>query len=124
LSPGDVAFFKKPVEPKKRGPGGFPIGPRTIRRQQENAKLRKKVGHDRCELGPVLKELFGVDVCSRHATNWAHSQKSRYLTTEKDWQEAAHSCLPCHQYVEPLGKKKMKMVVLAAIAKRSKDYGR
>jgi hypothetical protein len=62
MSPGDVAFFKKPAEPKKRGPGGFPIGPRTIRRQQENAKLRKKVPDNRCELGPVLMELFKVNV--------------------------------------------------------------
>lgn len=124
MSPGDVAFFKKPAEPKKRGPGGFPIGPRTIRRQQENAKLRKKVPDNRCELGPVLMELFKVNVCSKHATCWAHTKKSRFITTSEDWQEAAHSCLPCHQYVEPLKHKKMALIVRVAIAKRSKDYGR
>lgn len=114
------AFFKEPRVPKKRGPGGFPIGPRTIRRQKENAILRKKVRDTRCELGPVLLELLGVNVCTKHATCWAHSKKSRYLTTSADWQEAAHSCIPCHYYIEPLGRKKMAVLVKAAIARRPK----
>jgi hypothetical protein len=116
----DDAFFKEPRQPKKRGPGGFPIGPRTIRRQKENAILRKKVPDNRCELGPVLMELLGVNVCSKHAVCWAHTKKSRFLTTSEDWQDAAHSCLPCHDYVEPLGHKKMAVLVKAAIARRPK----
>jgi hypothetical protein len=116
----DEAFFKEPRVPKKRGPGGFPIGPRTIARQKANAELRKDTrGDKRCELGPVLREMAGVNVCSGYATEWAHATKSRHITTKKDWKRAAHSCRSCHDYVEPLGKK-MAVYVDAAIARRPK----
>ena len=113
----DEPFFKEPRQLKKRGPGGFPIGPRTIRRQKENAILRKNNPGKHCELGPVLREA-GINVCTKTATCWAHARKSRFLTTSADWQRAAHSCLNCHDYIEPLGKTKMAAFVDAAIARR------
>lgn len=114
----DGAFFKpKRVHPR-RGANGFPIGPRTIRREKENAQLRKTVKTKHCELGPVLLEIYGFRGCTKRATNWAHSKKSRFLVTSRDYQEAAHSCLCCHDFVEPLGHKKMAAAVVAAIKRR------
>jgi hypothetical protein len=107
----DEPFFKAPREFPKRGPGGFPIGPRTRRRAAENAQLRKTVSTKLCEL-----KIEGV--CTKTGVCWAHSQKSRFLTTSRDWQEAARSCLPCHDHAEKLSHKEMRALIVAAIRKR------
>lgn len=107
------AFFKEQRIFPKRGPNGFPIGPRTKRRAEENAKLRSNPQIPRhCEI-----QIKGVCVNAIMLT-WAHSKKSRFITTDKDWQEAARCCLPCHQYIEALSHKLMKKLVVAAIRKR------
>ncbi len=105
-------FFKTPTPPKRRGPNGFPIGPRTERRQKENAKLNK-LGIKHCEIG-----ISGI--CSRHGTTWAHATKSRFLVTEADWQSAAKSCLPCHQKIEAMSHAEMKRIVCQAIRRRKR----
>lgn len=105
------AFFKPPREFKKRFPGGMPIGKQTERRAAENRQLAKhKI--NRCEI-----RIEGV--CADNVMlTWAHSKKSRFLTTSKDWQEAARSCLPCHQHIEALPHKEMAAIILAAIKRR------
>jgi hypothetical protein len=105
------AFFKPPREFKKRGPGGFPIGKRTKERAEANRDMNKQ-GIRRCEI-----RIEGVCVGTIMLT-WAHPTKSRYIVTKKDWRTAARCCLPCHQHIEALSHKKMKAIVLAAIAKR------
>jgi hypothetical protein len=87
----DEPFFKPPREFPRRGPGGFPIGPQTKRRQKENRQLNK--------LPDSVKK-----VCE---------------TTSADWQEAARSCLPCHTHCEEkMSHQKRAAVIRAAIAKR------
>lgn len=104
-------FFKPPRVFSKRGVNGFPIGPRTRRRQAENRKLnRLNIRH--CEI-----QIPNICVRNRMLT-WAHSRKSRFLITSRDWQEAAKCCLPCHQYIEALPHKEMKRIVTEAIKRR------
>ncbi len=103
-------FFKTPTPPKRRGPNGFPIGPRTERRQKENAKLNK-LGIKHCEIG-----IQGI--CAKRGASWAHSKKSRFLTTSADWQDAARSCIPCHDKIEAMSHAEMKRVVCEAIKRR------
>lgn len=115
---GGKSFFKAKRVFPRRGPGGFPVGPRTIRREKENAELRRTVKTKHCELGPVLRDLHGFTGCTKRATSWAHSKKSRFLCTSKDWQEAAHACIACHDFIEALGHLTMSAIVRAAIARR------
>lgn len=104
-------FFKAPRSFCKRDVKGFPIGKRTERRAKENKELRK-LKISRCEIRIR-------DVCvDRIMLTWAHSKKSRYLVTSKDWQEAARCCLPCHQQIEAMPHKRMMAVILNAIARR------
>lgn len=105
------AFFKPPREFKRRCAGGFPIGPRTKRRAKENRELGK-LKITRCEI-----RISGICLHTSMLT-WAHSKKSRFLLTSKDWQEAARACLPCHQYLERLPHKQMKAMIVAAINDR------
>ncbi len=106
-------FFKAPRQFKKRGPNGFPIGPRTERRAKENAKLRN-LGIRHCELGisPYCSKTSGL--------TWCHASKSRYLVTSKDWQTACRGCLACHQHIEALSPKEMTRLVNEAIGRRTK----
>lgn len=73
----DEAFFK-PAQtfPARSGNGkGFPIGPRTKRRQAENRdlnKLPREITH-RCEL-----KIKGVCIGDR-LLQWCHALKSRFL---------------------------------------------
>lgn len=108
------AFFKEPREFKKRDAKNFPIGPRTIKRQEQNRILNERLPEIKkyCEI-----QIAGVCVHNIMLT-WCHSKKSRFITTDEDWQEAARGCLPCHQYIEPLSHAEMKEIVLAAIARR------
>lgn len=107
-------FFKAPIVFKRRDAKGFPVGPRTERRQAENRKLNTLPPEVKnvCEL-----RIKGVCIGNRMLT-WAHSQKSRFLTTSKDWQEAARSCLACHQHVEQLKHSEMKEIICGAINRR------
>lgn len=108
-----MPVFPKPKrEFKARGPGGFPVGKRTEKRKSENRKL-DKLGIKECEIRIPGK-------CVRHIMlTWAHSKKSRFLLNDKDWQEAARACLPCHDHIEALGHKEMHRLVTEAIAKRT-----
>lgn len=108
------SFFKAPRNFCKRGLNGFPIGERTERRQSENKKLGK-LKIQRCEIR-IQK------VCTdRVMLTWAHSQKSRFLLTSQDWQEAARCCLPCHVKLEEMSHSEMKQRVVEAISKRKKE---
>lgn len=110
----EKAFFKEPRTFPKRGVNGFPIGPRTERRAKENQELRK-LKIDRCEI-----RIKGICV-DRIMLTWAHSKKSRFLVTSKDWQEAARSCLPCHDYLDTkCSHAEMKRLVCAAIKRRKR----
>lgn len=105
------SFFKPPRTFPKRGVNGFPIGPRTKRRQKENRELNK-LKIDRCEI-----RIPGI--CQdRYYLTWAHASKSRFLVTSDDWQRAARSCLSCHQHIEKMSHKDMRAVVVAAISQR------
>lgn len=108
----EKAFFKAPRQFPKRGVNGFPIGPRTERRAKENAKLRKlQISH--CEI-----RIPGI--CQgRYFLTWAHSKKSRYLVTEKDWQEAARACVACHDHIEAKSHKEMRRIIVEAIMRRA-----
>lgn len=111
-------FFKAPRQFKQRGPNGFPIGPRTIERQKQNAKLNKLPDSvkRRCEiqLPGCLHTLF---------LSWAHDKKSRFILTDKDWQTAARACGFCHDQLDHhMNHAEMKRLVNKAIAKR-KPHG-
>ena len=105
------SFFKAPREFAKRGANGFPIGKRTKQRQAENAKLNKLEIRS-CEVRLPHRCVGSVML------TWAHSKKSRFLVTSKDWQEAARCCLPCHDFIESLPHSEMKRIVQEAIARR------
>lgn len=108
------AFFKPPRNFCKRGPGNFPIGKQAKRRAAENRQLNKLPASvkNHCEV-----RIEGVCVKTIMLT-WAHSQKTRFLTTSKDWQEAARCCLPCHDHIEALSHAQMKAIIVAAIQRR------
>lgn len=110
-----VSFFKPPRVFGRRSVNGFPIGPRTERRAKENRQLAK-LKITSCEI-----QVAGVCVRDRMLT-WAHSRKSRFLLTSKDWQEAARCCLPCHQHIEALPHKEMHKLVVSAIKKRRHTF--
>lgn len=104
-------FPKRPREIKQRFSNGFPVGKRTEKRRAENRKL-DKLKIKECEI-----RIPGI--CVRHILlTWAHSKKSRFLVLDKDWQEAARSCLPCHDHIEAMPHDKMEKIVKAAIARR------
>ncbi len=107
------AFFKAPREFVPRFPNGMPIGKRTVERQKQNRILNERLPDIKksCELR--LPGCLGNKFLS-----WAHSKKSRFITTDKDWQEAARSCLCCHQKIEAMSHAEMKRLVVAAIKKR------
>lgn len=112
LQPNQGSFFKAKRVFKKRGVNGFPIGPRTERRAKENRQLNKlKIKHCEVQIAP--------ECAGHHLLTWAHSKKSRYLVTSKDWQEAARCCLPCHRVIEAMSHAEMKQLVVAAIKRRS-----
>lgn len=111
LQPDKGAFFKEPRQFPKRFPNGFPHGPRTERRAKENAKLRQKdIRYCEIRLSPNCSRTYGL--------GWAHSKKSRFLTTDADWQEAARSCHACHAIIEAMDHATMKKYVREAIARR------
>lgn len=106
------SFFKPARIFAKRGLNGFPVGKRTERRAAENKKLGK-LKIQRCEIR-IQK------VCTdRVMLTWAHSQKSRFLLTSQDWQEAARCCLPCHLELESMSHSEMKKRVCDAIKRRT-----
>jgi hypothetical protein len=107
-------FFKEPRKFPARDVKGFPIGPRTKERQKQNAVLNKLPPHIKkhCEI-----KIPGVCVKTIMLT-WAHSKRSRFILTDKDWQEAARACQPCHQYIDDRGHAFMHRAVTEAISKR------
>jgi hypothetical protein len=117
--PSTEPFFKLPREFKKRGPNGFPIGPRTRERQKQNAKLNKLPDSVKkvCEI-----RIEGVCAGNRMLT-WSHALKSRFLVTDLLWQRAARSCLPCHMYCEEKMSKKQRADTIDAAIKRRKHHG-
>lgn len=52
------------------------------------------------------------------ALTWAHSRKSRFLTDDEKWMEAALCCVACHDRIESMDHRTMYDVVIAAIARR------
>lgn len=105
------AFFKPARQFPKRGPNGFPIGPRTERRASENRELNKlQIRH--CEI------QISHNCARTSMLSWAHSQKSRFLVTKADWQEAARCCIPCHQEIEAMSHAEMKRLICEAIKRR------
>lgn len=109
----DDAFFKAPRNFCKRDAKGFPIGPKTKRRQAENRKLNKLPD----SVKKVCELRTSVCIGNRYLT-WAHSKKSRHLCTDKDWQEAVRACLACHDHVEKKSHKEMHRIITEAIARR------
>lgn len=111
------SFFKPKREYPKRSPNGFPVGPRTIKRQEQNRILNERL--------PEIKKRCEIRISSyctgTSRLSWAHSKKSRFLLTDKDWQEAARCCLPCHDKIEVMSHADMKRIVLEAINKRPKN---
>lgn len=111
------AFFKAPRTFPARFPNGMPVGKRTIKRQEQNRILNERLKHIKrqCEV-----QIPGV--CVRNILlTWMHSKKSRFILTDKDWQEAARACQPCHLYGESKGHKFMRELVLCVIKKREKQ---
>jgi hypothetical protein len=108
------SFFKAPRNFCKRGANGFPIGPRTEKRQEMNRELNKLPDSVRkvCEL-----RIKGVCIGNRMLT-WAHSKKSRFLCTDKDWLTACRACLACHQEAEQMSHRVMAALIDEAIAGR------
>lgn len=112
------AFFKAPRVFAKRGANGFPVGPRTEKRQEMNRELNrlpdsvKKV----CEL-----RIRGVCIGNR-VLQWCHALKSRFLCTDADWKRAARGCAACHQHIEALPHKEMAGLIDEAIKGR-KPFG-
>ncbi len=110
----DQPFFKERREFKKRDPKGWPIGPRTIERQKQNAKLNKLPLHIKrhCEIR--------LDGCLKTVgLSWAHSKKSRFITTDKDWQEAARACAYCSDALDhKMSHTEMHRLVNEAIKRR------
>jgi hypothetical protein len=107
------AFFKPPRVFKKRDAGGWPIGPRTERRQKENRELNK--------LPDSIKNFCEIRLpgCLRNKMlSWAHATKSRFILTSKDWQTAVRSCLFCHQKIESMPHAKMFKLVADSINRR------
>lgn len=108
------AFFKAPPTFPARFPNGMPVGKRTLKRAEQNRILNARLPEikKRCELNvsPHCTKVFYL--------SWAHSKKSRFITTDKDWQEAARSCLACHDVAESMSHAEMKRLILEAIAKR------
>jgi hypothetical protein len=112
----DGAFFKPPREFKRRDPRGWPIGPRQKRRARENRtlnKLPREITH-RCEV-----QIESVCIGNRYLT-WSHALKSRHLVNSRDWQRAARSCQPCHQYCEDKMSAKQRAATIDAAIKRRK----
>jgi hypothetical protein len=109
----DEPFFKEPREFKKRDGHNFPVGPRTERRQKENNQLNKLPTEikNHCELKlPGCIKTVGL--------SWAHSRKSRFLLTSKDWQEACRACSFCHQTAEAMSHSEMHRLITEAIKRR------
>jgi hypothetical protein len=111
-------FFKDKREFAARDAKGFPIGPKTRERLKHNATLRKlKINH--CEL-----KFKGICIGNKMLT-WAHSLKSRFLVSPKDYSEAARACAACHQHAEEkMSHAEMKRAVKEAIAARKPPTNR
>ncbi len=107
----DQPNWKEPRQYGPRFPNGMPVGKRTKERQKQNAKLNN-LGIRHCELGisPYCYKTSGL--------TWAHSKKSRFLVTPKDWQDAARACLPCHSMAEEMPHAEMFRVIREAIGRR------
>lgn len=99
-----------------RFPNGMPVGKRTLKRAEQNRELNK--------LPDSVKKHCELQIspnCTRtRLLTWAHSLKSRFILTDKDWQEAARACLPCHDVADSMKHSEMKALVLLAISKRKK----
>jgi len=111
---GNEAFFKEPRTFGKRFPNGFPIGERTKRRQKENAKLNKlpESVKRHCEI--KLDGCLGNKFLS-----WQHSKKSRFILTDKDWQEAARACGFCADALDhKMSHAEMHRIITEAIKRR------
>jgi len=112
IRPRPMPVFPKPKrEPVRRFANGFPVGKRTKKREAVNHKLNRTLRIKECEL-----KLPG---CWRIVyLGWAHSKKSRFLVTRKDWEEAARACQHCHDIIEAWPHKKMEAFIKEVIAKR------
>ena len=110
----DAPFFKEPRKFPARDAKNWPIGPRTKERQKQNAILNKLPPHikNRCEI-----KLDGCLV--NKFLSWAHSKKSRFITTDQDWQEAARACGFCADALDhKMSHAEMRQRVTEAIKRR------
>lgn len=113
----DGPFFKPRRQFGERDAKGFPVGPRTTRRRAENKKLNQLPEHVKRNCEIKLSGCLGNKFLS-----WAHSKKSRFILTDKDWQEAARCCAACHGALDhKMGHAEMARRVRKAIAKRRKS---
>lgn len=111
----DDAFFKEKRTFGARDSKNWPIGPKQKMRAAGNKilnKLPREITHV-CEV-----RIQGVCIGNRFLT-WSHKWKARYMTTVKDYLEAARSCQPCHTYCEEkLSHQKRAETIQAAIDRR------
>jgi hypothetical protein len=111
------AFFKPQRKFGERDGRGFPVGSRTTRRRTENKKLNQLPEHIKRNCEIRLPGCLGNKFLS-----WAHSKKSRFILTDKEWQEAARACGYCADALDhKMGHAEMKRRVTEAIKKRKLD---
>lgn len=110
----EEAFFKiqKTLAPRYGGKDvtPFPVGKRTIKRQEMNRELNK-LEIKQCEI-----RLPGCWKTSH--LQWCHATKSRFIVTDKDWKRAARGCAYCHHVIEQWKHKDMAAIIDEAIARR------
>lgn len=95
------------IKPRKPMNG---IGPRTRRRNQATAYLRKTIDPTYCEV-----KLPG---CTAYGTDWSHTKKSRNLVGD-DWEQAVRSCRACHNTTELWSQKRFQPFLEEIIARRN-----
>lgn len=112
----DDAFFKEPRKFKSRDQKGWPIGKKTKMGAAGNRQLNK--------LPPEITKVCEVripKVCvGNRFLTWSHKRKRRFLTTAKDYLEAARSCQPCHTFCEEKMKHAKRAAVIQAAIDRRK----
>lgn len=103
----DEPFWKEKRAFPSRFPNGMPIGPRTEKRAKENRKLAKlKISYCELQISP--------NCTGSHYLTWCHDSKSRFITTDADWQRACRGCLACHQTIENMSHSDMRRIVREA----------
>jgi hypothetical protein len=91
------------------------IGKKTLKRRAMNLRLKKR----HIENGyPQTCEIKLPKCMGSWANGWAHSKKSRYITTDELWMTAVLACPQCHETIEAMSHDAMEKIVLDIIANR------